>query len=557
MLIGVLAACAPRGEDAGQPATVPAEALAAVDTASLMRHIRDLAHDSMLGRAPGSVGEDRTVAYLEGQFRALGLSPGNTDGSFIQGVPLVAMTADPAMTLTIGGRGAPKRLRYREDFVAWTRHVVPSVSVRNAPLVFVGYGVEAPEFGWDDFKGEDMAGKVLVMLVNDPPLPDSSQFGGKAMTYYGRWTYKYEQGMKHKAAGVLLIHETGPAGYPWPVVQGMGGEKFDLATADSNRTRAPMEGWIHLDQARAILAAAGQDFDSLKARAATREFRPVPLGVNGSVTIRNTIRSVASRNVLARLEGSDSAGRDEHIVYTAHWDHFGVGEPVNGDSIYNGALDNATGTAALLVLAKAFRAMPTPPRRSILFAAVTAEEQGLLGSQYYSVAPVYPLAKTLANINIDGLNTDGPTKDIVVIGMGASELEDYARDAAAEQQRVLKPDAEPEKGFYYRSDHFNFAKQGVPAFYADAGTEVIGKPADFAMKQRERYTNEDYHKPSDEIRPDWNLEGAVQDVRLYLTIGFRVAQAERYPEWRVGNEFRATREAGLKGIRDSGAGNRD
>jgi Zn-dependent M28 family amino/carboxypeptidase len=545
VLISVLAACAPR-EEATQPATVPAEALAAVDTASLMRHIRDLAHDSMLGRAPGSVGEDRTVAYLEAQFRALGLSPGNTDGSYMQAVPLVAMTADPGMTLTISGSGAPKRLRYREDFVAWTRHVVPSVSVRNAPLVFVGYGVEAPEFSWDDFKGEDIAGKILVMLVNDPPLPDSSQFGGKAMTYYGRWTYKYEQGMKHKAAGVLLIHETGPAGYPWPVVQGMGGEKFDLATSDSNRTRAPMEGWIHLDQARAILAAAGQGFDSLKARAATREFRPVPLGVNGSVTIRNTIRSVASRNVLALLEGSDSAGREEYVVYTAHWDHFGVGEPVNGDSIYNGALDNATGTAALLVLAKAFKAMPTPPRRSILFAAVTAEEQGLLGSQYYSVAPVYPLAKTLANINIDGINTDGPTKDLVVIGMGASELEDYARDAAAEQQRVLKADAEPEKGFYYRSDHFNFAKQGVPAFYADAGTEVIGKPADFAMKQRERYTNEDYHKPSDEIRPEWNLDGAVQDVRLYLTIGFRVAQAEKYPEWRPGNEFRATREAALK-----------
>jgi Zn-dependent M28 family amino/carboxypeptidase len=545
VLLGVLVACAPR-EDASRPATVPAEALAAVDTASLMRHIRDLAHDSMLGRAPGSAGEDRTVAYLEGQFRAMGLSPGNTDGSYIQPVPLVAMTADPAMTLTISGKGAPKRLRYREDFVAWTRHVVPSVRVTNAPLVFVGYGVEAPEFSWDDYKGEDMAGKILVMLVNDPPLPDSSQFGGKAMTYYGRWTYKYEQGMKHKAAGVLLIHETGPAGYPWPVVQGMGGEKFDLATADSNRTRAPMEGWLHLDQARAILAAAGQDFDSLKARAAAREFRPVPLGVNGSVTIRNAIRSVASRNVLARLEGSDSAGRDEHVVYTAHWDHFGVGEPVGGDSIYNGALDNATGTAALLVLAKAFKAMPTPPRRSILFAAVTAEEQGLLGSQYYSVAPVYPLAKTLANINIDGLNTDGPTKDIVVIGMGASELEDYARDAAAEQQRVLKADAEPEKGFYYRSDHFNFAKQGVPAFYADAGTEVIGKPADFAMKQRERYTNEDYHKPSDEIRPDWNLEGAVQDVQLYLTIGFRVAQAEKYPAWRPGNEFRATREAALQ-----------
>ncbi len=446
------------------------------------------------------------------------------------------------MTLTISGKGAPSRLRYREDFVAWTRHVVPAVWVTDAPLVFVGYGVEAPEFGWDDVKGEDLSGKILVMLVNDPPLADSSQFGGKAMTYYGRWTYKFEQGLRHKAAGALIVHETGPAGYPWPVVQGMGGEKFDLATADSNRTRAPMEGWIHLDRARALFAAAGQDFDSHKARAATREFRPVALGLRGSVRIRNSIRPVASRNVLAMLPGSDTAARDEFVVYTAHWDHFGIGEPVEGDSIYNGALDNATGTAALLALARAFRAMPEPPRRSILFLAVTAEEQGLLGSQYYSVAPVYPLARTLANINMDGLNTDGPTRDLVVIGMGASELEDYARGAAAEQGRVLKPDPEPEKGFYYRSDHFNFAKQGVPAFFADAGTEVIGRPPDYAMKMRERYTNEDYHKPSDEIKPDWNLGGAVQDVQLYLAIGYRVAQADRYPEWRPGNEFNRRRE---------------
>jgi Zn-dependent M28 family amino/carboxypeptidase len=541
-LLLLSAACA-SGSDSAPPAdSVPAEALAVLDTANLMRHIRALADDSMLGRAPGSLGETRTVAYLESQFKAMGLAPGNPDGSYIQHVPLVAMTADPAMSLRIGGK-ATRQLRYRDDFVAWTRHVAPSVKVENAELVFVGYGVEAPEYSWDDYKGEDLSGKVLVMLVNDPQLPDTTQFRGKAMTYYGRWTYKYEQGMKHKAAGVLLIHETGPAGYPWPVVQGMGGEKFDLATPDSNRTRAPMEGWIHLDQARALLALAGQDFDSLKARATTREFRPVPLGLTASVAIQSTIRSVSSRNVVARLEGSDPAGAGEHVVYTAHWDHFGVGIPVNGDSIYNGALDNASGTAGLLLLAQAFKAMPTAPRRSVLFLAVTAEEQGLLGSQYYSVMPLYPLNRTLANINIDGLNTDGRTTDLVVVGMGASELEDYARAAASEQGRVLKPDPESEKGFYYRSDHFNFAKQGVPAFYADAGVEVVGKPADFAMKQRERYTNEDYHKPSDEIRPDWDLTGGVDDLKLYLTIGYRVAQAEKYPEWRVGNEFRAIREA--------------
>ena len=537
----LVAACA-SGDDAAPTTAVPAEALAAIDTASLMQHVRALADDSMLGRAPGSLGEDRAVAYLESQFRAMGLAPGHPDGSYIQPVPLVAITADPRMVLRIGNR----RLAYRTDFVAWTRHVVPSVRIENAELVFVGYGVEAPEFSWDDYKGQDLSGKVLVMLVNDPPLPDSTQFRGPAMTYYGRWTYKFEQGMKHKATGVLLVHETGPAGYPWPVVQGMGGEKFDLATSDSNRTRAPMEGWIHLDQARALFQAAGQNFDSLKARALTREFTPVPLGLAASLDIANSIRSVASRNVVARLPGSDPARSAEHVIYTAHWDHFGVSDPVNGDSIYNGALDNATGTAGLLLLAKAFKAMPTPPERSILFVAVTAEEQGLLGSQYYSVSPLYPLATTLANINLDGLNTDGPTRDLVVIGMGASELEDYARDAAAEQGRVLKPDPEPEKGFYYRSDHFNFAKQGVPAFYADAGTEVIGKPADFAMTQRERYTNEDYHKPSDEIKPGWDLTGGVDDLKLYLTIGYRVAQAATYPAWRPGNEFRATREAMLK-----------
>jgi len=498
----------------------------------------------MLGRAPGGAGEDRTVAYLEGQFKAMGLTPGNSDGSYIQNVPLVAITADPNMTLSLRGPGG-KNLKYRDDFVAWTRHVVPSVEVKDAQLVFVGYGVEAPEFSWDDFKGQDLSGKILVMLVNDPQLTDTTQFRGKAMTYYGRWTYKFEQGIKHKAAGVLLVHETGPAGYPWAVVQGMGGEKFDLATPDSNRTRAPMEGWIHLDRAKELFAAAGQDFDLLKARAATREFQPVPLGLTGSITIRNSIRAVASRNVVAKLEGSDPTLKNEYVVYTAHWDHFGIGIPIEGDSIYNGALDNATGTAALLALAKAYKAMPTPPKRSILFVAVTAEEQGLVGSHYYSVAPIYPLARTLANINIDGLNTYGRTRDLVVVGMGASELEDYALAAAEEQGRVLKPDPEAEKGFYYRSDHFNFAKQGVPAFYAHVGVDVIGKPADFGMKMRERYTSEDYHKPSDEIKPDWDLSGAVEDVQLYLTIGYRVAQASKFPEWRAGNEFRAIREASL------------
>ena len=525
---------------------VPAEALAAIDTATLMQHIRVLSADSLLGRLPGSLGEEKTVAYLEEQFKAMGLAPGNPDGTYTQRVPLVGITVTGAPALTFSAAGASRTLKWKDDYVAWTKHVAPTASLNNSDLVFVGYGTEAPEFQWDDFKGMDVAGKTLVMLVNDPALADTSQFGGPRMTYYGRWTYKYEQGMKHKAAGVLLIHETGPAGYPFSVVQGNASERFDLVTEDKNMGRSDVEGWISLDQAKTLFSMAGQDFDSLKARAATREFSPVPLGVSASVTLQNSLRTIDSRNVIAKLDGSDPALASEYIVYTAHWDHFGVGTPVNGDSIYNGALDNATGTAGLLTMAKAFKAMPTPPKRTTLFLAVTAEEQGLLGAQFYAVSPLYPLAKTLANLNMDGLNTWGPTRDLVVIGLGASELDDYATAAAAEQQRVLIPDAEPEKGFYYRSDHFNFAKQGVPAFFGEGGMDYIGKPASFGRERRDAYTANDYHQPQDEIKPGWEMSGAVQDLQLLLAMGYRVAEAAKFPEWRPGNEFKAVRDLQLQ-----------
>lgn len=534
--------CGRSGGERTAALPVPPEALAAIDTATLMQHIRVLADDSLLGRLPGSAGEDKTVAYLESQFRAIGLAPGNPDGTYIQKVPLVGITVRGTPTLTFSKGTSRTTLKWRDDYVAWTKHVAETAALRNSELVFVGYGTEAPEFNWDDYKGMDVAGKTLVMLVNDPPLPDTSQFGGRRMTYYGRWTYKFEQGMRHKAAGVLLVHETEAAGYPFTVVQGNAAERFDLVTPDKNMSRSDVEGWIALPQAKALFAMAGQDFDSLKARAATRDFAPVPLGVSASVSLRNSLRTIDSRNVIAKLEGSDPALKDEYIVYTAHWDHFGIGDTVDGDSIYNGALDNATGTAGLLAMAKAFKAMPAPPKRSILFLAVTAEEQGLLGAQYYSVAPLYPLAKTLANINMDGLNTWGRTRDLVVIGLGASELDDYAAAAAAGQQRVLKPDAEPEKGFYYRSDHFNFAKQGVPAFYAEAGTDYLGQPADFGKRKRDEYTNHDYHAPQDEIKAGWDMSGGVEDLQLLLTVGYRVAQADHYPQWRAGNEFKATRD---------------
>jgi Zn-dependent M28 family amino/carboxypeptidase len=547
LVAGVLALCAAAcGPGSGDGAeAVPAEALAAIDTGTIMSHIRVLAADSLMGRLPGSTGEEKTVTYLEGQFKAMGLKPGNTDGNYIQKVPLVGISVKGAPALTFAKGSVRQTLKWRDDFVAWTKHVAPSASLDKSGMIFVGYGVEAPEFKWDDFKGLDATGKTLVMLVNDPPLDDTTQFGGKRMTYYGRWTYKYEQAMRHHAAGALIVHETERAGYPFTVVQGKVGEQFDLVTPDKNMSRSSVEGWISLGQAKALFALAGQNFDSLKARAATREFKPVPLGVTASIKLENSLRTIDSRNVIAKVEGSDPVLKNEYVIYMAHWDHFGIGPKVNGDSIYNGARDNASGVAGLLDMAKAFAVMKSPPKRSIRFISVTSEEQGLLGSQYYAVTPIYPLAKTLANINMDELNVWGPSRDLTVIGLGASELDDYAKVAAAEQGRTLRPDAEPEKGFYYRSDHFNFAKLGVPAFDPESGIEFPGKPAGYGMKKRAEFDMKYYHSPQDEILPWWDLSGAVLDLKLFLTMGYRVANAPKFPEWRVGNEFRAIREKQL------------
>jgi Zn-dependent M28 family amino/carboxypeptidase len=538
----------------------PLAALPAIDPAAVLGHVKTLASDAFEGRAPGTPGEVKTVNYLVEGFRKLGLKPGNPDGTYVQKVPLVGITPAAAPLTITGGAGGPagpgpSTLAWRDDVVAWTKRVTEDVKVDASELVFVGYGVQAPEYGWDDYKGVDVAGKTLVMLVNDPPVPDPASpsaldaktFGGRAMTYYGRWTYKYEIGARHKAAAVLLVHETGPAGYPFAVVQGRTGEQFTFVTPGRNMDRVSIEGWITLEKAKALFTRAGQDFDRVKAQAATRAFRPVPLGLNASMTIRNTLRRVDSQNVIARLEGSDPAVKDEHVVFTAHWDHFGVGEPIGGDRIYNGAKDNATGTAALLETARAFTRLPKPPRRSILFLAVTAEEQGLLGSEYYAAQPLHPLAKTLADINMDALNVIGRTKDLVVIGLGASELDDYARAVAKEQGRTLKPDAEPEKGLYYRSDHFNFARLGVPALMVDAGTEFVGKPPAFSTQVRAKWTADVYHKPSDEVTPEWDLSGLAEDVQLLFAVGYRVAQADTYPAWSPGNEFKAIRDAQLKG----------
>jgi Zn-dependent M28 family amino/carboxypeptidase len=544
VLVG-LAACA--SPPAGPVAMAD---LPNISTDAMMADIRRLASDEFEGRLPGTRGEELTVQYLIDQMRSAGLEPGNPDGTWTQKVPLVGITPQPQGPFVVRKGTQTRPLALRDEVVVFSSHVADSVTLENSELVFAGYGVQAPEFQWDDFKGVDVKGKTLVVLVNDPPVTDptdgtsldSRVFGGKAMTYYGRWTYKYEKAAELGAAGVLVVHETVPAGYPFAVVQGMAGERFGLVTPDKNVGRAKVEGWLSVEAATALAKLAGHDFAALKAQAGTREFKPVPLGLTGSITIKQAMRTVDSQNVVGKIAGADAALSSEYVVYTAHWDHLGVGEPVDGDAIYNGALDNASGTALLLEIAREATKLKPRPKRTLLFLFVTAEEQGLLGSQYYTEFPLYPLNKTLANINVDGVNQWGRTSDLIIIGLGASDLDDYARDAAAEQNRVLRPDPESEKGFYYRSDHFNFAKKGVPALYTDNGTTYLNKPADYGMTKRDEYTSRDYHKPSDDVKPDWDLGGAADDGKLLLAVGYRVAQADRYPEWKPGNEFKATRD---------------
>jgi Zn-dependent M28 family amino/carboxypeptidase len=560
---GLAASGCARGAEPPAPAAaadakLPLASFPKIDAAAILAHTKALSADEFEGRFPGSAGEEKTVNYITGEFQKIGLKPGNTDGTYVQKVPLIGITGAEARPLAIAGSKGRTTLKWKDDVVAWTKHVADGASIADSEMVFVGYGVVAPEYNWDDFKGVDLKGKTMVVLVNDPQVPDSSDpkkldpktFNGNAMTYYGRWTYKYEEAARRGAAGVFIVHEEGPAGYPYEVVQGFLGERYDLVTPNKNMDRASIEGWFSLPAAKRVLKIAGQDFDALKKQATTRDFKPVALGLKASMALRNTSRTVDSRNVLGKLEGSDPALKNEYVVYTAHWDHLGITDPDpdnKADKIANGALDNASGVASLLEMARAFTQVKPAPKRSLLFVMVTAEEQGLLGSQYYAVTPVYPLAKTLANINVDGVNQWGRTKDITVIGLGASDLDDYLRDAAAEQNRTLRPDPEAEKGFYYRSDHFNFAKQGVPALYADTGVEFIGKPAGYSQEKRDEYTKKDYHQPSDEVKPDWDLSGAAEDTALLMAVGYRVANADTYPEWKPGNEFKAKRESMLKG----------
>ena len=558
------AACAPvptntnTNAPAAQTALTAEQKKAALDSVNsedLLRHIRTLSSDEFEGRGPGTRGEELSVKYITEQFQRIGLKPGNPDGTYVQKVPLAGFTSSPEVTLKAGGK--EMKLENLKDYVAVSRRYEEQVNVDDSDVVFVGYGVEAPEFGWDDYKGLDVRGKTIVMLVNDPAVPlagdptklDPNVFKGDAMTYYGRWTYKYEIASKKGAAAAIIVHETGPAGYPFEVVSGSWGrENFDIVSPDKNASRVGVESWITLDRAKELFAASGQDFDALKKAATTKEFKPVALNAKATLHIRNTLRTIDSQNVVARIEGSDANLKNEYVVYTAHWDHLGKDDKAQGDGIFNGAIDNASGVASVLEIAEAFTKLPSPPKRSVLFMMVTGEEKGLLGAKYYAEHPLYPHNKTLANINIDGVNQWGRTSDITLIGLGNSTLDDVTAAAAREQgNRTLSPDAEPSKGFYYRSDHFEFAKQGVPALDPDSGVNYVGKEPDFAKNKRKEYEDNDYHKPSDEVKPDWDLSGAVEDAQLFFTVGLNVLQGDKYPEWKPGTEFKAIREKSLGG----------
>ncbi|HEY4086768.1 MAG TPA: M28 family metallopeptidase [Bryobacteraceae bacterium] len=529
-------------------------AMNAISADSLLTEIKTLSSDSFEGRKPGTEGGRKSVEYMEDQFKKLGLKPGNPNKTYRQDVPLAGIISNPTAEFTVNGHAVPAQ--FKKDFIALSQHYTSIVDVKDSDVVFVGYGVSAPEYNWDDYKGVDVKGKTVLMLVNDPQIPDpnnpakldDSMFKGRAMTYYGRWTYKYEIAAEKGAAAVMIIHETPMAGYPFSVVvDSWSGENFTIQRPDNNEKTVPVEGWFTYDKAAELCKAAGLDLAVLKNSALQRDFKPVTLpGAKATFHIENTMRKIQSQNVVGKIEGSDPARANEYVIYTAHWDHLGWDTSLQGDQIYNGAADNASGSAGLLEIARAYTKLYPRPKRSILFLSVTAEEQGLLGAEYYAENPLYDLKYTLADINMDGLNLWGKTRDMVLIGLGNSELDDIAADVLKSHNRVVKGDAEPEKGFFYRSDHFEFAKQGVPALDPDAGTDFIGKPEEYGKAKREYYTEHDYHKPSDEVKPDWDLSGAVEDLRVFFQIGDRVADGEYYPLWKPGTEFKAKRDAMMK-----------
>ena len=528
-------------------------ALDVITPDSLLAHIKILASDEFEGRAPGAKGEELSVKYISEQFARIGLKPGNPDGTYIQEVPLAGITSEPVMSFTVGEKKTD--LKFPDDYVASSARLQSDIKIDNADVVFVGYGVVAPEYGWDDYKDVDVRGKTILMLINDPAIPDpkdpkkfdDKMFKGKAMTYYGRWTYKYEIAAQKGAAAAVIIHETEPAAYPYSVVKtSWAKENFELDQPNKNMDAVQVRSWITLDVAKKLLADSGQDFDALKKAAIKRDFRPVALKAKANISIKQTVRSFKSHNVLGKLEGSDPKLKDEWVVYTAHWDHLGRHLDLPGDQIFNGAIDNASGVASVIQLGAAFVKLNPPPKRSVLFMATTAEEAGLLGAKFYAEHPLYPLEKTLADINIDTVNPWGKTRDIEDLSNNNSTLDDMLAAAAKRNGRVMKPNSQPEKGGFYRADHFEFSKLGVPALYIGGGKEVIGKPAEFGQQKKDDYTAHHYHQVSDEVNPEWDLSGAAQDMQLLFEVGYQVANGNKFPEWKSGTEFKAKRDQMLK-----------
>ena len=508
---------------------------------------KELSSDAYEGRAPTTPAEDKTIAYIVQRFDRAGLKPGNK-GKWTQDVPLVELTAGNVQPLVFTGGKTPVSLDYRKDMVIATYRVVPKVAIKDSDVVFVGYGINAPERGWNDYAGLDVKGKTVVILVNDPDYraPDTKGlFEGRAMTYYGRWTYKFEEAARQGATAAIIVHDSFPASYPWGVVQSSWtGPQLEQDTPGDHMDQSQAIGWMQLDKAKALFAAAGKDFDALAADATKQGFKAVPLGVKASVSWDNSIRRQASKNVVGILPGAGKPG--DVVLYSAHWDHLGRCDAVKGDDICNGAVDNASGIGGLVALAEA-HAKAGPARRSIVFLAVTAEESGLLGSKFYAENPVYPLASTVGGVNMDSLNVIGKTRDFVLVGAGKSELEDLVKPIVAAEGRVIVPEERPEAGGYYRSDHFSFAKLGVPMLYGESGDDLVNGGKEAGEKAAKDYTQNRYHKPQDEYDPNWDWSGAVSDLNVYYGLGRQLADGSAWPNWYPTAEFRAIRDKSRAG----------
>ena len=549
--LGLLLAAGARGQAATSAAPVPPEeknAGQAITAERIRANVRFLASDLLEGRGPATRGDRLAEAYLQSQLEGMGLKPGAPDGAWIQKVPLVGIKAsftDPAVFRSERGqaRGVPG-----DNLVAFTGVQKPEARIADAEIVFVGYGIVAPEYRWDDYKDVNLTGKVLLMMNNDPE-DDPNLFAGKTRLFYGRWGYKYMMAARKGAAGAIIIHTTHSAGYPWQVVQtSWAGENFELPDDGSPSVQIKM--WATEELSRKIAELGGKKLDELISAAQQRSFRPVPLGVRVTFGLTNTVKQTESGNVIGMLPGSDAKLKDEAVFYTAHFDHFGVkaGVKAGGDDIYNGALDNASGVASILSVARAFSALPKPPRRSVYFAFVTGEEQGLLGSEYLSKHSPVPVGKIAVDINIDTANWFGKTRDVVLVGLGKSSIDADVVALAQFQGRTVKPDQFPDRGMFYRSDQFSLAKVGVPAAYLKNGTDVIGKPPGYGREQVESYEKNNYHQPSDEFHEDWDLSGAVEDAQLAFYLGCRVAEAAQMPHWNKGDEFEAAREKALAAV---------